>query len=117
MQQDLYSEIQGLRRKLNACVMQLRQNGRAYAEADRAYQVKRSEVALKLKSDGMAIGMINLVIRGLPEVEKLRFEREVAQVVYDANKEALNSYKLQLRLVDQQLSREISAPNVGYGSL
>jgi hypothetical protein len=93
--------------------MQLRQNGRAYAEADRVYQVKRSEVALRLKGEGMAIGMINMVIRGLPEVERLRFEREVAQVVYDANKEALNSYKLQLRLVEAQLQREWGQAGTG----
>lgn len=103
---DLYEEIQSLRRKLDICIKELRKNGTAYAEADRAYQVKRSEVALKLKADGMAVSMIGIVIRGLPEVEKYRFDREVAEVVYKANQEAINSYKLQLRLVEAQLQRE-----------
>ena len=47
---------------------------------------------------------------GIPKVAEARFERDVAEAVYRANQEAINSLKLQLRLMDAQLSREWSTP-------
>jgi hypothetical protein len=54
----------------------------------------------------MAVTLIDKVVFGIPEVAELRFQRDVAKVVYDANQDAINSIKLQLRLLDAQLSRE-----------
>lgn len=43
---------------------------------------------------------------GIPEVAQKRFERDVAEATYKANMESINSLKLQLRLLDAQISRE-----------
>ena len=61
----------------------------------------------------MAIGMIQLTCYGVPEVADLRFKRDVAEAVYTANKEAINSCKLQHRLIEGQLGREWSNPQAG----
>lgn len=106
---ELYEEIQSLRRKLNRCVKELRKSGTAYAEAERAYKVKLRETALRLRSQDMAVGMISMTVYGVPEVAELRFKRDVAEAVYKANQEAINSIKLQLRIIDSQLNREWSA--------
>ena len=107
---DLHAEIQQKRKELDTCIRMLRQTGTELAEAERAYKVTLREHVLRLKSQGMAVGLINLTIYGVPEVADLRFERDRCQVVYDANKDAVNSLKLQLRLVEAQLSREWSNP-------
>ena len=57
----------------------------------------------------MAIGMIDKTCYGHPEVADLRFQRDIAETVYKANIEAINSIKLQLRIVDAQLGREWGA--------
>ena len=100
-QYDLWEEINQKRKELNACIRELRKSGTAYAEAERAYKVKLREVCLRLRSQDMAIGMIQLTCYGVPEV---------AEAVYTANKEAINSCKLQLRIIEGQLNREWSTP-------
>lgn len=109
-QYDLYQEMEQKRRELTRCIKELRKSGTAYAEAERAYKVQLRETCLKLRSQDMAIGMIQLTCYGVPEVARLRFERDVAEAVYTANKEAINSCKLQLRLLESQIQREWSSP-------
>ena len=109
-QYDLYQEIAQKRRELDICIRELRKNGTAYAEAERAYKVKLRETCLKLRSQDMAIGMIQLTCYGVPEVAELRFRRDVAETVYQANKEAINAIKLELRLIENQIQREWGTP-------
>ena len=66
---------------------------------------------LKLRDDGMAIGMIDKVCYGIPSVAEARFRRDVAQTIYQANLEAINTLKLQLRLIENQISREFGSNN------
>lgn len=110
---DLWHEIEQKRKELSVCIRELRKSGTAYAEAERAYKVQLRETCLRLRSQDMAIGMIQLTCYGVPEVADLRFKRDVAEVVYTANKEAINSCKLQLRLIEGQLQREWTTPQAG----
>lgn len=114
---DLWSEIQTKTRQLDYSVKELRKSGTAYAEAERAYKIKLRETALRLRSQDMAVGMISMTVYGVPEVAELRFKRDCCEAVYKANIEAINAIKLEIRIINEQLSREISNPNVGYGSL
>lgn len=114
---ELYQEIQQKRRELDVCIKELRKNGTALAEAERAYKIKLREWCLRLRAQDMPIGLIDKTCYGVPEVADLRFKRDVAQVTYDANKDAINSIKLQLRLISSQLSTEMSNPNVGFGDV
>lgn len=113
MQLDLWTEIEQKTKQLEYSVKELRKSGTAYAEAERAYKVKLRETALRLRSQDMAVGMINMTVYGVPEVAELRFRRDVAEAVYKANLEAINSIKLQLRLLDAQIGREWSTPQAG----
>ncbi len=110
---DLWSEIHSKTKQLEYSVKELRKSGTAYAEAERAYKVKLRETALRLRSQDMAVGMINMTVYGVPEVAELRFQRDVAEAVYKANLEAINSIKLQLRLLDAQISREWGQAGTG----
>lgn len=114
---DLWSEIQQKTKQLEFSVKELRKSGTAYAEAERIYKIKLREWCLKLRSQDMPIGLIDKTCYGIPEVADLRFKRDVAEAVWKANQEAIQSIKLQLRIINEQLSREISNPNVGYGNL
>ena len=114
---DLWQEIQQKTKQLDYSVKELRKSGTAYAEAEKAYKIKLRETALRLRSQDMAVGMISMTVYGVPEVAELRFKRDCARAVYDANKDAINAIKLEIRIINEQLSREISNPNVGYGNL
>ena len=54
--------------------------------------------------------MIDKTCYGIPSVAEARFKRDVAETVYTANKEAINSIKLQLRLIEGQIQREWGKP-------
>lgn len=103
---DLYSELTIKTAALDKCIKQLRQTGTAYAEAERNYKVLLRQECLKLRDEGMAIGMIDKTCYGIPSVAEARFQRDVAEAVYKANMEAIASIKLQMRLIENQIQRE-----------
>ena len=111
MEYELIQELQAKTRQLEASIKLLRQNGTAYAQAERDYKILLRQECLKLRDEGMAIGMINMTAYGIPSVAEARFKRDVAETVYKANQEAINSIKLQLRLIEGQIQREWGQSN------
>lgn len=103
---DLITELNLKTKQLDKAILDLRQNGTAYAEAEKDYKVLLRQECLKLRDEGMAIGMIDKVCFGIPSVAEARYKRDVCEAVYKANQEAINSIKLQMRLIGEQISRE-----------
>lgn len=83
------------------------------AAAERDYKITLATEALRLHDEKMPVSLINLVIYGLEPVAGLREQRDIAQAMYDANKEHINTVKLRLRILEAQLSREWSAAGKG----
>ena len=106
---DLYNELARKTEELNVSIKKLRETGTTYAEAERDYKILLRQECLKLRDEGMAIGMIDKTCYGIPSVAEARFKRDVAEAIYKANLEAINSIKLQMRLIEGQISREWSA--------
>lgn len=111
MEMNLYHELQAKTHQLEVSIKLLRTNGMAYAQAEKEYKILLRQECLKLRDDGMAIGMITMTAYGIPAVAEARFKRDVAEAVYKANQEAINSTKLQLRLIESQLQREWGQAN------
>ena len=103
---ELILDLQQKQKELDVSIKSLRTTGTAYAQAEKDYKIALRTEALKLRSDGMAIGMITKIIYGVPDVAELRFKRDVAETINRANLEAINSIKLQIRIIDNQISRE-----------
>lgn len=106
---DLMNELQAKIKQLEVSLKQLRVSGTKYAQAEKDYKILLRTECLKLRDEGMAIGMIDKTCYGLPSVAEARFQRDVAETIYRANLEAINSIKLQMRLIENQLSREYSS--------
>lgn len=105
---DLVNELQIKLNELNVSIKKLRETGTAYAEAERDYKILLRQECLKLRDDGMAIGMIDKTCYGIPSVAEARFKRDVAETIYKANMEAINTIKLNIRIIESQLQREYS---------
>lgn len=104
---DLYMELQTKIKELNTSIKSLRHTGTEYAEAERAYKVCLRKYALKCRSEEeMPVTLIQQTVYGIPEVAEKRFTRDVTEAVYKANQEAINSIKLQIRIIESQLQRE-----------
>lgn len=103
---ELQIELQNKLQQLDLSVKELRKSGTNYAQAEKDYKVLLRQECLKLRDEGMAIGMIDKTCYGIPSVAEARFKRDIAEAIYRANQEAINSIKLQLRLIEAQISRE-----------
>jgi hypothetical protein len=103
---DLINEIGVKTALLDAAITQLGKRGRAYAQAEMEYKVALSRMILEEREKGTPVTIISDICRGSPEIARLRFQRDCAEVVYKAALEAINSYKLQIRILDNQVQRE-----------
>lgn len=104
--QDLMNDLQKYSTELNMSVKRLRRNGEALAQAEKDYKVLLRQEVLKLRDEGMAVGIIDKTIYGVPSVAEARFKRDVAEAMYKANQEHINTTKLHLRIIESQISRE-----------
>lgn len=103
---DLILEIQAKMNALDLSLKSLRKTGNEYAQAERDYKEAVSKKVLELRAQEMAATVIQLVIYGMPDISTLRFKRDIAKTTYEANKEALNVLKLELRILQTQYERE-----------
>ena len=107
--QDLYTELTQKTKELNISIRELRKSGTAYAEAERDYKVLLRTECLKMRDQKYPIGLIDKCCYGIPAVAEARFKRDVAETVWKANQEAIQSIKLQMRLLESQIQREYGA--------
>ncbi len=114
---ELYQELDGKLKQLDVCIRQLRQTGSEYAAAERDYQIEKSRMALELKTQKMPVGLITIVIKGMPSVAKLLFERISKEVIYKANQEAIMAIKLEIRIINDKIARDLGNPNAGVGGM
>ena len=103
---DLYGMIEAKQKALDQSIKQLRVTGTEYAEAERDYKILLRTECMKARDEGMPIGLIDKTCYGIPKVAEARFKRDVAEAVYKANQEAINSIMLQIRILNDQLERE-----------
>lgn len=103
---DLQIELDKQVELLQKSLEKLKKTGRDYAQAERDYKVLLRQEVLKMRDEGIAIGVITLTCYGIPSVAEARFKRDVAEAIYQANQEAINTYKLKIRLIESQIGRE-----------
>lgn len=106
---DLYNELQIKINELNVSLKKLRETGTSYAESERDYKIALRQEALKLRSEKeMPVTLIQQVVYGVPVVAEKRFKRDVALTIYEANREAIQTIKLQIKIIQAQLDKEWS---------
>ena len=103
---DLINEIGQKSRLLDKAIQELGVRGRSYAQAEEDYRVALAERILTERDKGTPATICSDICRGDRRIAKLRFERDCAEVVYKSALEAINSMKLQIRMLDNQIERE-----------
>lgn len=103
---ELWQMIEAKIKELDVSVKALRRTGTEYATAEKEYKVKLREEVLKLRDEKMAVTLIDKIAYGIPSIADLRFKRDIAEAVYEANKESINVIKLNIRILEGQLQRE-----------
>lgn len=91
---------------LDKAINDLASNGYDLAAKERDYKVAINKKALELRAEDTPVTLINTIIYGYDDIAKLRFERDTAQVKYNANLEYILTLKLQMKIIENQIQRE-----------
>ena len=62
---------------------------------------------LKLKDEGVASTLIDKIVYGIPEVSSKRELRDIAEATYKANLEGINSVKLQMKVIEELINKDL----------
>ena len=103
---DLIQKIQTIIANLYTLIDDMKFWGAKRAEAERDYHKCLSKETMKERDKGTAVGIITLTIKGNEEVADKRFERDYAEVMYNATQELINISKLDARMTEAQIQRE-----------
>lgn len=110
---DLVNELNNLIKKLDVSVKSLRNTGSDYAKAYTDYRVALAKELMILKEEGYAITLAGDIARGKPEIARLKFKEISTEAIYKANQEAINSTKLQIKIIQEQINKEFGASGKG----
>lgn len=102
----MWEEIEKKSKHLDDAIKQLATNGIDLANKEKEYKIALNKKALELRAEDMPVTLINQVIYGYDDIALLRLARDTAQVKYNANLEYINTIKLQIRILENQMQRE-----------
>ena len=109
---DLFDMIQDLNKQLASAIRIMAKYGREFAETEKNYKIALRQEALKLRAEkSMPVTLIQQVVYGVQDVADKRFKRDVAEAMYNTAQENINSIKLQIRVLENQLNREYNNSN------
>lgn len=107
---DLWSELTEKRNLLSACISELKKYGIERAKKEHEYKVAlRKEVFTLHETDKVAWTACEKLAHGdtlRNEVARLRLERDLASTKYEVLMEKINGLKLEIRIIESQMSRE-----------
>lgn len=103
---DLLEEMWKINGLLTKALEQYKERGREYAKAYRDYRVMLAKELLRLKADGMPVTIAYDIARGKPEIADAKEKEIIQESLYDSCKEAINTYKLQIKILQEQINKE-----------
>lgn len=103
---ELWLQIEEKNKLLEKAIEELAKNGYDLAEKEKRYKIAVNKKVLELRAENMPVTLIQLSIYGYDEIAMLRFDRDNAEVKYNANQDYINGIKLQIRILESQLNRE-----------
>lgn len=103
---DLINELWKINELLTKALEQYKQRGREYAQAYRNYRVMLAKELLKLKADGMPVTIAYDIARGKEEIADAKEKEIITESLYESCKEAINTYKLQMKILQEQINKE-----------
>ena len=102
----MYNEIMREVSVMEQALKELGKRGRKLAEAERAYKIAMRVEILKLRDEGKPATLVLQLCYGTPSIAKLRYERDLAETMYKSALEAVNVYKLKIRIMENQYDKE-----------
>ena len=102
----MWAEIQETLSNLDLALAQAKARGLEYSKAEAAYYTAKDRRVRELMDEGYSATAIGMIVKGEESVnDKLQHYRNM-EVLYKNALEAVNTYKLRLRVLENQFERE-----------
>ena len=105
---DLLQEMWRINELLTKALEQFKARGIEYAKSYANYRKLVAQELLRLKSDGMPVTIAYDIARGKEEVANAKQEEIINEALYKSCQEAINTYKLQIKILQEQINKEYS---------
>ena len=92
-----------------------RTSGCQYAENEAEYRKALRLAILEERQRGTPATVTGDLCRGRPDIAELKRLRDCSEAIYKASQEAINVYKLRIRMIDAQIGRVWSSGDVTTG--
>lgn len=102
----MWHEIEQAMKDLEKTLSEHKQYQKNYAIAEYKYRTLLSKRLIELRASGEKVTHLADIARGMEDVAKLRFERDIAEGLVKSAEEGINFYKLKIREMEAQHSRE-----------
>lgn len=109
---DLIQELTEKLQLLDQTISEIKKRGRELAECERNYRVSLASKILTERADGQPVTIINDICRGDEIVAELKLKRDIADSMYTSVQEAINVYKIQVRILESTINREYNSRGI-----
>lgn len=106
---DLIQELWRINDLLTKALEQYKARGIEYAKAYSTYRKLVAKELLKLKAEGMPATIAYDIARGKDEIADAKEQEIIAETLYKSCQEAINTFKLQIKIIQEQINKEWSA--------
>ena len=113
--QELYEQLDELTDQLMAELEVCKTSGCQSAENEAEYRKALRLAILDEREKGTPATITSDLCRGRPDIAELKRLRDCSEAIYKASQEAINVYKLRIRMVDAQITRVWNSGNVTQG--
>ena len=102
----MWQEVEQAMNDLQKCLKESKDYNKIYAIKEKKYRVALSKKLVELRAAGEKVTHLADIARGLPEIAKLRFDRDIAEGLKKSAEEGINFYKIKIKVLENQLQRE-----------
>lgn len=111
----MWNDIEQAMDDLQKTLSNYKEYQKDYAKKEYNYRTALSKELVRLRAEGQAVTHLADIARGKEEIAMLRFERDISEGLVKSAEEGINFYKLKIRELESQYSREYGNPRAGFG--
>jgi len=105
----MWDDIEEAIKELNKTLSEYKNIQKDYALKEYKYRTALSKRLVQLRAEGQAVTHLADIARGMEDIAELRFNRDIAEGLVKSAEEGINFYKLKIRELEAQHSREWGA--------
>ena len=105
----MWQQIERCMYMLETAVTEMKERSKKFAEAEHNYRVALSQRLTELRAEGQPVTHLGDIARGAKKIASLKLARDIAEGLYDSSKEAINMYKLKIKVLEGEYEREWGA--------